>query len=677
MTGKCHGHNKSDKPSRPGKKQPFWMPDTENVIAELGNEPPLIADGRSGPPDRREVSARWLSGTFLTGVTSSVLMGVALFAALDGRQQLATPPEIAELISLARGDDSGEIAKTTRLVAPRQIAKAKDRRRMEVSMVTKVGDRDVIHTMPFVQIKMALAAGHTTSRAYPPFNPMQVFGDDRNGNAGQPATAAAGQIYGAKVESEMSLKTVDFPIETAAFDEKSDLSADEVEKVVRQAGTGLSDGAVQVASLHYVDPQRFGDAFAESMAGSYDVRIVPENVSVSPRAAPDDQAPAFAEEIIPFTRDRDIVEAFADSGYTGEDATGMAEAIAKLLNATALKAGTVLRVGLEIHGDAAKVVRTGIYDRAQHIVTIALDDHGQYVPAQEPEPNPELLTAFDDSPPVVVRGNLPNVYDGIYRAAYSYGMSKAMTKRLIKLLASGVDFQSRLSPSDRIEVLFSQPDGDDRASDESELLYVSASFGGTTRNFYRFQMQDGSTDYFDEDGRSAQQFLLRNPLPAGKFRSGFGARRHPILGYVRMHTGVDWSASIGTPIIASGNGVVEKAGWAGGYGKQIIIRHANGYETSYNHQSAFAKGIAPGVRVRQGQTIGFLGQTGLATGPHLHYELIVNGTKVDPMRVRLPVGKVLKGDDLVAFKRERGRIDDLLKQEDSNSLKVASAKIEG
>ncbi|PAP96085.1 peptidase M24 [Mesorhizobium wenxiniae] len=677
MTGKCHGHNKSDKPSRPGKKQPFWMPDTENVIAELGNEPPLIADGRSGPPDRREVSARWLSGTFLTGVTSSVLMGVALFAALDGRQQLATPPEIAELISLARGDDSGEIAKTTRLVAPRQIAKAKDRRRMEVSMVTKVGDRDVIHTMPFVQIKMALAAGHTTSRAYPPFNPMQVFGDDRDGNAGQPATAAAGQIYGAKVESEMSLKTVDFPIEKAAFDEKSDLSADEVEKVVRQAGTGLSDGAVQVASLHYVDPQRFGDAFAESMAGSYDVRIVPENVSVSPRAAPDDQAPAFAEEIIPFTRDRNIVEAFADSGYTGEDATGMAEAIAKLLNATALKAGTVLRVGLEVHGDAAKVVRTGIYDRAQHIVTIALDDHGQYVPAQEPEPNPELLTAFDDSPPVVVRGNLPNVYDGIYRAAYSYGMSKAMTKRLIKLLASGVDFQSRLNPSDRIEVLFSQPDGDDQASDESELLYVSATFGGTTRNFYRFQMQDGSTDYFDEDGRSAQQFLLRNPLPAGKFRSGFGARRHPILGYVRMHTGVDWSAAIGTPIIAAGNGVVEKAGWAGGYGKQIIIRHANGYETSYNHQSAFAKGIAPGVRIRQGQTIGFLGQTGLATGPHLHYELIVNGTKVDPMRVRLPVGKVLKGDDLVAFKRERGRIDDLLNQEDSDSLKVASAKIEG
>jgi murein DD-endopeptidase MepM/ murein hydrolase activator NlpD len=661
-----------------GKKQPFWMPDTEDIIAALGNEPPLIADGPSRPPDRREVSARWLSGTFLTGVTSSVLMGVALFAALDGRQQLATPPEIAELTSLASGGDSGEIAKTTRLVAPRQIAKAKDRRRMEVSMVTKVGDRDVIHTMPFEQIKMALAAGHTTSRPYPPFDPLQVFGDDGDDNAGQPANpaATAGQIYGAKVESEMSLKTVDFPIETASFDEKSDLSADEVEKVVRGAGSGLSDGAVQVASLHYVDPQRFGEAFAESMAGSYDVKVVPENVSVSQRGIADDHMPAFAEEIIPFTKDLDITEAFADSGYAGEDATGMAEAIGKLLNAPALKAGTVLRVGLEVHGDAAKVVRTSVYDKTQHIVTIALDDHGQYVPAQEPEPNPELLTAFNDSTPVVVRGNLPNIYDGIYRAAYSYGMSKKLTQQLVKLLASDVDFQSRLGPSDRLDVLFSQPDGDDQASDESELLYVSSIFGGQTRNFYRFQMQDGSTDYFDENGSSARQFLLRKPVPNGRFTSGFGGRVHPVLGYFKMHTGVDWAAPSGTPIIAAGNGVVVKAGWAGGYGKQTVIQHANGYQTTYNHQSRIADAMKPGVKIRQGQVIGYVGSTGLSTGNHLHFEIAVNGAKVDPMRVRLPVGKVLKDDDLVAFKRERERIDALLKQEDSDQFKVASTKVE-
>ena len=647
------------------------MQDMDQTIADLGNEPPLIADGRSGPPDRREVSARWLSGTFLTGVTSSVLMGVALFAALDGREQLAVPPEIAELVGLASNGDSGESAKTTRLAPLRQIAKAKDRRRMEVSMVTKVGDREVIKTMPFVQIKMALAAGHTTTRSYPAFDPLAVFAED---GTAQTASATAGQIYGVKVESEMSLKTVDFPLDTASFDEKSGLSADEVEKVVRETGAILTDGAVQVAALHYIVPERFGDTLAsQALNASYGVRIVPENVSVTPRTATDDEAVVFAEDIIPFNSDRKIAKAFEDAGYVGDDADGMAEAIAKLLNAPALKAGTVLRVGLEVRGEVAKVVRTSVYDRTTHLVSIALDDRGQFVPAAEPEPNPELLTAFDEGKPTpTVRGNLPTIYDGIYRTAYSYGMSKGMTQRLVKLLASDVDFQSRLKPSDRIEVFFSQPDSNDEISADSELLYVSATFGGNTRTLYRFQMEDGTFDYFDEDGRSAKQFLLRNPLPNGKFRSGFGGRRHPILGYSKMHTGVDWAAPAGSPILAAGNGVVEKAGWAGGYGKQTIIRHANGYETSYNHQSRIGNGIKAGVRVRQGQVIGYVGTTGLSTGAHLHYELIVNKRKVDPMRVRLPVGKVLKGEQLDAFLREKTRIDELLKEED-DSLKMASA----
>jgi murein DD-endopeptidase MepM/ murein hydrolase activator NlpD len=650
------------------------MHDMDEAIAELGNEPPLIADGRSGPPDRREVSARWLSGTFLTGVTSSVLMGVALFAALDGREQLATPPEIAELVALAATGDSGESAKTNRLSPLRQISKARDRRRMEVSMVTKVGDRDVIRTMPFVQIKMALAAGHKTSRAYPAFDPLAIFAED---GSAQTASSTTGQIYGAKVESDMSLKTVDFPLDLATFDEKSGLSTDEVEQVVRDTGMILSDGAVQVAALHYIVPERFGETLAtQTLNASYGVRIVPENVSVTARTSGDDQAVVFAEDIIPFNADGEIVKAFADSGYEGEDATGMAEAVAKLLETTELKAGSVLRVGLEVRGDAAKVVRASVYDHQRHLLSIALDDDGQFVPAAEPEPNPELATAFDDAP-AVVRGNLPNIYDGIYRAAYSYGMSKDMTKQLVKLLASDVDFQSRLKPSDRIEVFFSQPNGNDEMSDDSELLYVSATFGGNTRNLYRFQMEDGAFDYFDEDGRSARQFLLRNPLPNGKFRSGFGARKHPILGYTKMHTGVDWAAPTGSPIIAAGNGVVEKAGWAGGYGKQTIIRHANGYETSYNHQSRIGNGIKPGARVRQGQVIGYVGTTGLSTGAHLHYELIVNDRKVDPMRVRLPVGKVLKGEQLEAFKHERSRIDELLREEDTDPLKVASAKVSG
>lgn len=646
------------------------MQDIELSIAGMGEEPPLIADGRAGPPDRREISARWLSGTFLTGLTSSVLMGVALFAALDGREQLATPPEIARIVAVANEAGSGEKAKTDRLSPPRAVAKARDKRRMEVSTVTKVGDRDVVRMVPFIEIKMALAAGHTTSRSYPPFSPREIFAED-----GAEQTATTGLIYGAKVDSEVSLKSIDFPIDTANFDESTGLSTDEVEKVVRTAGAGLTDGDVRVEALHYVDPQRFGDSESLAngpLAAKLGVHIVQENVSIAQKDTDADSSEGFAEDLIPFTEDKDVTKAFADAGYTAQDASGMADAIAKLLDTSTLKAGSVLRVGVETKDGESHIVRTSVYDHTRHLLTIALDDRRQYVPADEPEPDPDIATAFDASPPVAVRGDLPTIYDGVYRTAYSYGMSEEMTKQLIKIMAPDVDYQSRLSPADRITVLFSRPEDDGTASDESALLYASATFAGATHTYYRFQMKNGSVDYFDHDGKSARQFLFRNPAPGARISRGFGMERHPILGIMRMHTGVDYAIRRGTPIMAAGNGVVEKAGWASGYGKEIEIRHANGYETVYAHQSAFASGIEPGDHVRQGQVIGYVGSTGLSTGPHVHFEIRINGRPVDPLRVRLPVGHSLKDKELVAFKKERDRIDALLKEEDKGSMKVAS-----
>lgn len=645
------------------------MGEPERIIPELGDEPPLVADGR-GQPDRRDVSARWLSGTFLTGVTSSILLGVALFAALDGREQLATPPEIASLSDISLGDVVSDTAKSARINRPLAVTTARDRRRMEVSTVTRSGDRDLVRTLPFVQVKMALAAGHTTDRKYPRFNPLDVFAAD-----GEEVTATTGLIYGASVESDVSLKTIDFPFETANFEETSRLSANEVEEVVRETSAILTDdGAVQVAALHYVDPQRFGTSLlADSIPAAFDVRVVPQNVSVA-RISPDQSdAPTFAEEVIPVREDSSIRDMFEKSGYAGEDADGMIEALATLLKSDELEAGTAIRIGVETAGEAGLIVRTGIYDEGRHILTIALDDRRQFVRSKEPAINQAIAAALNASPTqVAVRGDLPRAYDGIYRAAYSYGLSKQMTKRLIKMLAAEVDFQSRLNPSDRLELFFSQPDENGHATPDSELLYVKANFGSAERVLYRFQMFDGKVDYFTPEGRSAKQFLLRNPVPNGRFRSGFGMRRHPVLKYRKMHTGVDWSARRGTPIIASGNGTVKKAGWASGYGKQTVLKHANGYVTSYSHQSAIAKGVVPGAKVRQGQVIGYVGSTGLSTGNHLHYELIVNGTKVDPMRVRLPTGRVLKGEELAAFERERDRIDALLREEDEPPLKVAS-----
>lgn len=180
-------------------------------------------------------------------------------------------------------------------------------------------------------------------------------------------------------------------------------------------------------------------------------------------------------------------------------------------------------------------------------------------------------------------------------------------------------------------------------------------------------------DYYDEQGRSVRKFLIRKPLASGQMRSGFGMRRHPVMGYFKMHSGVDWSDRIGTPIVAAGNGVITKASWSGGYGRRVEIEHANGYTTTYSHLSGFARGISEGSRVRQGQVIGYLGNSGLSTGPHLHYEVLVNGRFVDPLRVRVPRGRELDTRTLVAFRAERERIDALMNRDRAETRVTAQA----
>lgn len=645
----------------------------EATVAALGDDAPLIGDGRRGPPDRREISARWLSGTFLTGLTSGILMGVAVYVALEGRQQLATPPEIARLD--ARGDGViGEAARTARLSPPPKRTRATDRKRMEISTLTRDGDKDIVRMMPFMRVQMALAAGYATTRKYPPFDPAEITRVDKE-QAGNADEAQTTFVVGYKVESDVSLKTVDFPVNLAAYDETARLSANEVEEVVRDTAGGLGEGVIQVASLHYLDPQRFGaDLGPGGLSANLAARILHENVSVAERSGGGEERATFAEDIIPVRSQRPIADLLSETGYRDPALDRLARVISTALKSDAVEAGSVLRIGMESNEALDHVVRVSIYQNGAHVVSIAVDDQDQFVPVEEPERNPAVAAAFDEQTPQLrVRGELPTMYDGIYRAAYSYGLTKAMTRQMIRMFAADVDYEARIKPSDRISAFFSSPDDTGAATEDSELLYVQATFSGATRNFYRFRAKDGGVDFYDENGRSSRQFMLRKTVPNGEFRSGFGMRRHPILGYSRMHTGIDWSAPTGSPIIAAAAGVVEKAGWAGGYGKQTIIRHANGYETSYNHQSRFAQGVSPGVRVKQGQVIGYVGTTGLSTGAHLHFELIVNGTKVDPMRVRLPTGKVLKGQELEAFKRERDRIDALLREEGGKPQKVASA----
>jgi len=232
---------------------------------------------------------------------------------------------------------------------------------------------------------------------------------------------------------------------------------------------------------------------------------------------------------------------------------------------------------------------------------------------------------------------------------------------MVKIYSYDVDFQRKVQPGDSFDVFYAGEDEGATVTEKTEVQFASLTVGGETKRYYRFQTPDDAVvDYYDESGKSAKKFLVRKPVLAGIMRSGFGLRRHPILGYTKMHTGVDWAAPGGTPIYASGNGTVEKVGWESGYGKYVRVRHTNGYETAYGHMTAYARGIDEGTRVRQGQVIGFVGSTGLSTGSHLHYEILVNGRFVDPMRIKLPRGRVLEGPMLAGFEKERERLDGIM-----------------
>ena len=225
-----------------------------------------------------------------------------------------------------------------------------------------------------------------------------------------------------------------------------------------------------------------------------------------------------------------------------------------------------------------------------------------------------------------------------------------------------VDFQRDIRKKDRFQIMYEVFIDENRKIIESgNILFANLILSGENNSLYYFDKQ-GSTGHYDKNGKSVRKALMKTPINGARLSSSFGMRKHPIDGFNKMHRGTDFAAPMGTPIMASGNGVIKKASWCGGGGNCIVIKHNSVYQTVYAHLSKFSKGIRTGVRVKQGQIIGYVGSTGKSTGPHLHYEVIVNGKRVNSQKLKLPSGKILKGDERKIFETKKIKLD-VLKSE--------------
>jgi murein DD-endopeptidase MepM/ murein hydrolase activator NlpD len=258
---------------------------------------------------------------------------------------------------------------------------------------------------------------------------------------------------------------------------------------------------------------------------------------------------------------------------------------------------------------------------------------------------------------------------GIYRTAKQSGIENSIVAQFARLYGFEIDFQRDLKKNDRIKIFYERYLDDDGVSQRTGNIIYSE-ITNVERNIvlYRYEYPNGSIAYFTPEGKSIEKSLMRTPINGAKLSSRYGFRIHPILGYNQMHQGTDFAAPIGTPVMASGAGTVEYSGWKGGYGKFISIRHSPVYQTNYAHLQDYAKGIRRGTKVQQGQVIGYLGSTGSSTGPHLHYEVVVNGRKENSQTLKLPSAAPLEGNNKNFFEIQKRNIDNLI-LESSNKKK--------
>ena len=636
---------------------------------ELGLEPPIEGTRRNVAAfDRRKVSLRWLGATLLVGVAGAAMIGAAIYAALDRQAPVIQAPEYTAAVPDQPSDADVGLRKGDRLV--RAVDIVAEKQHFEAPVTLALGDKQVIRLEGFTHVATSLTLTPTgLADQVPAFNPLKLLASDSQEPADVPIDPGP-----AADDSDAAFVTADLA-GADPTEYKGGLSPDEAQAQVSDFARMLSESADKPlpippqlllmrtsratlgipGGLAYASPENIMTAPFSSIQ----VRMVPENVTVMEQTTRAHDTADQSERLVVLHHGDTLEEVLQTNGATRDQIRAIVTAFGAKRGEAPVSEGRRLKLLItSLDGRAApQIVRISVYADEVLETTVALEDSGSYVQVARLDPNPQAGRASRPKSDDDADGGGLDLYESLYETALKQKIPKSVIDDLVRVFGNDIDFQRSVAAGDTFDAFYADADAEGR----SDLLYASITVRDETYKYYRFKApDDGSLDFYDENGRSTRKFLIRKPVPVGEMTSGFGVRFHPILGYSRPHTGVDWGAPIGTPIMASGSGTVLTAERNSSYGNHIEIQHANGYVTTYSHMSGFARGVVSGSRVRQGQVIGYLGQTGLATGPHLHYEVIVNGHFVDPMRVKLARTREMDGKLLASFRREHDRIDALM-----------------
>ncbi len=419
---------------------------------------------------------------------------------------------------------------------------------------------------------------------------------------------------------------------------------------VAMVGIGLQDLELSDPGPALIDSDTAG-IMAEADGVAEDLSVhEPGDEPAEPNVTePDVAEPAIHERTIAIARGDTLMEALVKAGADRRDAYEAITALSEHFNPRKLQIGQELSLAfLRADETGERLVSLAVEEDIDRTVMARSDSEAGWQAEVLERPLQRLTMRAAGQ-----------IDDSLFLAAERERVPARVIVELIRIFSFDVDFQRDIRGGDGFEVYFERfatPDG--RQVREGEILFAQLTLSGKPVALYRYETpESGRVDYYHADGTSARRTLMKTPVDGARLSSRFGSRKHPILGYTRMHKGLDFAAPRGTPIMAAGDGVVERANWYGGYGRYIRIRHNGTYKTAYAHLNAIAKGVSAGARVRQGQIIGYIGTTGRSTGPHLHYEVMRDDKQVNPLSLKLPTGETLKGDVFAAFNSYRSALE--------------------